>query len=155
MKDIPGKSLLVGLVVASPLVFASSSALAWGYGYGYGCAPRYGYAAPVYGYRFYRYTYRYSYYRPAYYGYSYRPGVRFYGSQSLWMAWMGIADGDGAGGVAGSPELLSASADYGGRDRRSVFSLKRNSGPSPGQHLLLAGLWSLAKFTLNRTVSGT
>ena len=98
------KSLLVGLVVASPLVFASSSALAWGYGYGYGCAPRYGYAAPVYGYRYYRPAYRYSYYRPAYYGYGYRPGVRFYGAESMDGVDGAPADGDGAGGVAGSPD---------------------------------------------------
>ena len=30
------KSLLVGLAVAAPVLFASSSASAWGWGYGYG-----------------------------------------------------------------------------------------------------------------------
>jgi hypothetical protein len=41
------KLLLVGAVVAAPVLFASSSAFAWGCGYGYG----YGYAPRYYGYR--------------------------------------------------------------------------------------------------------
>ncbi len=60
------KLLLVGAVVAAPILFASSAAFAWGCGYGYG----YGYAPRYYGYS----------YAPRYYGYSYyAPRWRFYG----------------------------------------------------------------------------
>jgi hypothetical protein len=81
------KSLLVGLAVAAPILFASgASACGWGcdcgapsYGYSYG------YSAPrVYGYSSYGYG---SYYRPAY-GYG---GVRFYGARTYgWRGGVGI-----------------------------------------------------------------
>jgi hypothetical protein len=59
------KLLLIGAVVAAPVLFASSSAFAcFGYGYGYG--PRY---------------YGYSSYAPRYYGYSYYAPRRFYGAR--------------------------------------------------------------------------
>ena len=74
------RKLLLGAVLAAPVLFASSGASACcdcdgaSYGYLYGCAaPRvYGYSsycAPMYGYG--------SYYRPAYgCGSYYRPGAR-------------------------------------------------------------------------------
>ena len=73
------KSLLVGLAVAAPLVFASSGASACGWGCG--CA------APSYGYSSYGYS------APRVYGYSsyYRPGVRFYGARMYgWRAGVGV-----------------------------------------------------------------
>ena len=96
------KSLLVGLAVMAPILFASGASAC---GWGCDCAPSYGYssygyAAPrVYGYSSYGYG---SYYRPAYgygsyygraYGYGgyYRPGVRFYGARTYgWRAGVGV-----------------------------------------------------------------
>ena len=87
--------LLVGAIVAAPVLFASSGAFACcdcdGYGYSYGySAPRvYGYSSyygPADGYRYG------SYYRPAY-GYSsyYGPGVRFYGARTNgWRGGVGV-----------------------------------------------------------------
>ena len=100
------KSLLVGLAVAAPVLFASGASAC---GWGCDCAPSYGYSygysAPrVYGYSSYGYaSYGYgSYYRPAYgyassygraYGYGgyYRPGVRFYGARTYgWRGGVGV-----------------------------------------------------------------
>ena len=86
------RSLLVGVAVVAPLLFASSaSACGWGcdcapsYGYSYGySAPLYGYSSyyrPVYGYGT---SYGYGSYYGRTYGYGgyYRPGVRFYGART-------------------------------------------------------------------------
>ena len=86
------KSLLIGLAVAAPILFASGASAC---GWGCGCAPSYGYssygyAAPrVYGYSSYGYG---SYYGRAYgYGGYYRPGVRFYGARAAgWRAGVGV-----------------------------------------------------------------
>jgi len=68
------KLLLVGLAVAAPVLFASSSASACGWGY-------YGYSAPRY--------YGYSYYAPRRYYY----GARVFGWRAGWgvrrWAWGG------------------------------------------------------------------
>ena len=86
------KSLLVGLAVAAPILFASGASAC---GWGCDCAPSYGYssygyAAPrVYGYSSYGYG---SYYGRAY-GYRsyYRPGVRFYGARTYgWRGGVGV-----------------------------------------------------------------
>jgi hypothetical protein len=67
------KVLLIGAVVAAPVLFASSGAFAWGCGYGYG----YGYAPRYYGYS-----------APRYYGYSYYAPRRFYGARVFgWRGW--------------------------------------------------------------------
>ena len=64
------KLLVIGAVVAAPVLFASSGAFAWGCGYGY--APRYAYG----------------YSAPRYYGYSYAPRYRFYGARVFgWRGW--------------------------------------------------------------------
>ena len=67
--------LLVGAIVAAPVLFASSGASAWGCGYGYS-APRYSYG----------------YTAPRYYGYSYSgPRWRFYGARTYgWRAGLGV-----------------------------------------------------------------
>jgi len=85
------KSLLVGLAVMAPILFASGASAC---GWGCGCAPSYGYSygysAPrVYGYSSYGYG---SYYGRAYgYGGYYRPGVRFYGARTYgWRAGVGV-----------------------------------------------------------------
>jgi hypothetical protein len=89
------RKLLLGAVLATPVVFASTGASAccdcggasYGYSYAYAAPCVYGYSsyyAPAYGYG--------SYYRPAY-GYSsyYRPGVRFYGARTYgWRAGVGV-----------------------------------------------------------------
>ena len=104
------KSLLVGLAVAAPILFASGASAC---GWGCDCAPSYGYS---YGYSAPR-VYGYSSYRPvriqqllrirqllpsgvrirqllrsAYgYGSYYRPGVRFYGARTYgWRAGVGV-----------------------------------------------------------------
>jgi hypothetical protein len=81
------KLLLVGAVVAAPVLFASSGAFAWGcgygYGYGYGYAPRYyGYTAP----RFYGYSYapRWRFYGPRVYGYRAGWGARRWWNWGPW-----------------------------------------------------------------------
>ena len=86
------KSLLVGLAVMAPILFASGASAC---GWGCDCAPSYGYssygyAAPrVYGYSSYGYG---SYYGRAYgYGGYYRPGVRFYGARTYgWRGGVGV-----------------------------------------------------------------
>ena len=68
------KMLLIGLIVAAPVLIASSEpASAWGWGCGNSGARYYGYSAPrVYGY---------SYYRP----------WRFYGARTYgWRAGLGV-----------------------------------------------------------------
>lgn len=62
------KLLLIGLIVAAPMLVAPTSASAWGWGHG----PRY------YGYYGYAPRYYYGYTTPRYYGY-YAPRWRFYG----------------------------------------------------------------------------
>ena len=81
------KSLLVGLAVMAPILFASGASAC---GWGCDCSPPYGYSS--YGYsapRVYGYS---SYYRPVY-GYRsyYRPGVRFYGARTYgWRGGVGL-----------------------------------------------------------------
>ena len=75
------KSLLVGLAVAAPILFASGASAC---GWGCDCAPSYGYS---YGYSAPR-VYGYSSYG---YGSYYRPGVRFYGARTYgWRGGVGV-----------------------------------------------------------------
>jgi hypothetical protein len=71
------KVLLIGAVVAAPVLFGSSGAFAcFGYGYGYGYGPAY---------------YGYSSYAPRYYRYSYAPRWRFYGPRAYgYRAGLGV-----------------------------------------------------------------